>query len=278
MPELPEVETVVRCVRPSLLGRRIARFRSLWPRNVSPGAAIVARRLRDRTITDVSRRAKYIVMSLDDGANLLVHLRMSGRLAWADETDRPEHVRAWWGLDDGRRLLFRDARKFGRILHTDDLGAATAHLGVEPLAQEFSAACLARLLDGRARQLKPLLLDQSLVAGIGNIYADEALFAAGLHPLDPAGRLDRSEVLRLRRAIRAVLRRGIRCNGASIDWVYPGGTMQEVFRVYGRTDAPCRRCGTPIAAMRVAQRSTHFCPACQPPLAVRRRRSGRKRV
>ncbi len=265
MPELPEVETIVRAVRPRLVGRAIVGFESRWPKNVVPGPAAVRRAVVGRRVAGVSRRAKYIVLGLDDGGHLLVHLRMSGRLDWSnDHTKEPPHVRAVWDLDDGGRLLLCDARKFGRVVHTRDLAAATADLGPEPLGRDFTPGLLSGLLRARRRQLKPLLLDQRVVAGLGNIYTDEALHRAGLHPLTRSDRLRAADVERLHAAIRAVLREAIRHHGTSLDWIYPGGWMQRRLRVYGRTGEPCRTCGTPIVGLRVGQRGTHVCPRCQP--------------
>ncbi|QOJ13544.1 MAG: bifunctional DNA-formamidopyrimidine glycosylase/DNA-(apurinic or apyrimidinic site) lyase [Planctomycetia bacterium] len=308
MPELPEVESVVRAQRQWLVGRRFVDFVSHWPRNAAPSAAAVREALVGRMVADVWRRAKYIVVTLaeDEAARpgssrrpeasagsrsasnsgrrsaqqsagyLLIHLRMSGRLEWFTlpkgdgataakwPAGSPAHVRAEFEFDNGGRLLFCDARKFGRIAWTRDLTSVTAHLGVEPLDDEFRPAMLRELLQSRSRALKPLLLDQSLVAGIGNIYADEALHRAGLHPLTPSDRVEPEAVKRLCSAIRAVLRDAIRRNGTSFDWVYPSGTMQDHLRVYGRTGAACRACGSAIVALRVGQRGTHICPRCQP--------------
>jgi formamidopyrimidine-DNA glycosylase len=265
MPELPEVETIVRTCRPQVVGRRIVAFTAHVPQQVSPGVAAVRKGLRGRTVTDLARRAKFIVFHLDDGGVLLVHLRMSGRLEWAaNHGERPRHVRAAWELDDGNRLLFCDARKFGRIVYTRDLVAATADLGPEPLAPGFTSAALHKLLRARRRQLKPLLLDQRVIGGLGNIYTDEALFRAGLHPLTRSDRLTVAQVRRLHAAIRGVLRLAIRNHGTSLDWVYEGGWMQKRLMVYGRTGEPCRRCGAPIRRLRLGQRGTHVCPRCQP--------------
>ena len=264
MPELPEVETIVRNCRPRLEGRRIVTFTSRWAKQVSPSAAQVRRALVNRTIMQLTRRAKFIVFHLDDGGRLLVHLRMSGRFEWASDHARlPAHIRATWDLDDGGRLLFCDARKFGRIIYTRDLAAATASLGPEPLERAFTPAVLKQILHRRRRQLKPLLLDQTVIAGLGNIYTDEALFRAGLHPAMRSHRLNDEQVRGLHTAIRAVLRLAIRHHGTSIDWIYPGGWMQERLQVYGRAGEPCRRCGTSIVALRLAQRGTHICPKCQ---------------
>jgi formamidopyrimidine-DNA glycosylase len=265
LPELPEVETIVRAWRPRLEGRRISRFRSSWPRNVTPSARAVARALRGRTVQRVWRRAKYIVFDLSPPGHLLVHLRMSGRLAAAgDPAARRDHVRAVWEFDEGGALWLVDMRKFGTITLVNDIAAATAHLGVEPLEQGFTRRRFGCIVRARSRLLKPLLLDQSVVAGLGNIYADEALYAAGVHPLTRTDALSDVQVAALVRAIRSVLRRAIRHQGTSIDWVYPGGRMQDRLRVYKRGGRPCRRCGVPIEVIRVAQRGTHFCPRCQP--------------
>jgi len=265
MPELPEVETIVRACRPRLEGRIIRAFKSTWPKNVTPSLPRVRRALVGRTIERLDRRAKFIVFHLTGGGCLLIHLRMTGRLEWAaDHDDRPPHVRAFWDLDDGSRLLFRDARKFGRIAYAPDFADATADLGPEPLAPDFTARTFGEVLRGRRRQLKPLLLDQSMVAGLGNIYTDEALFRAGLHPTTHAGELTKGQVARLRTAIRQVLRQAIRHGGTSFDWAYEGGRMQKMLKVYGRAGEPCQRCAAPIVALRVGQRGIHICPRCQP--------------
>ena len=274
MPELPEVETIVRDYRPRVEGRRIRAFSSTWPKSVTPSLAKVRRALVGRTVVRLARRGKFIVFSLDDDSHLLVHLRMSGRFEWAAEHNGDlRHVRSTWDLDDGNRLLLCDSRKFGRIIHTRDFAATTADLGPEPLDGSFTAKALERILGRRKRQLKPLLLDQSVIAGLGNIYTDEALHRAGLHPSTRSDRLNATQIARLHRAIRNILRTAIRHHGTSIDWIYPGGWMQKRLRVYGRTGEPCRRCGTPIVSLRIGQRGTHICPRCQP--APRKRRTRR---
>ena len=265
MPELPEVETIVRRYRARLEGRRIVAFASRWAKQATPSVRVVRAGIVGRTVTWLTRRGKYIVFYLDDGGFLLVHLRMSGRFEWAaEQPTRPRHIRSTWDLDDGSRLLFCDSRKFGRLVYTRDLAAATADLGVEPLARGFTVARLKRELDGCARQLKPLLLDQSVIAGLGNIYADESLFRAGLHPLRRSNQLGEAQVAALHEAIRHVLRKAIRYCGTSFDRAYLGGSMQQRLMVYGRGGEPCRVCGTPIIPIRVAQRGTHVCPKCQP--------------
>jgi formamidopyrimidine-DNA glycosylase len=264
VPELPEVETMVRKFRRKVCGRTVRGFSATWPRQIQPSVARVRRSLRGRTIVRMGRRGKHMIFHLDDGSCLMVHLGMSGRLEWAgDHAVPPPHVRAEFQLSGAGRLLFCDARKFGRIRYADDLREACRHLGIEPLSRRFTVDALDRALEARSRQIKPLLLDQSVVAGLGNIYVDESLHRAGIHPLTPASRLTRAEVRRLHRAIGRVLREAIRRCGTSFDWVYPGGRMQHDLRVYGRGGEACRKCGTPIRRILVGQRSTHFCPACQ---------------
>lgn len=265
MPELPEVDTIVRAFRAELVGRRIVAFESRWQKNVEPRFEVVRDGLAGRIVQALERRAKFIVFQLDNGRALLVHLRMSGRLDWqTNGAPEPPHVRAIWRLDNGRRLALCDARKFGRITLVDNLERATADLGPEPLDEAFTPVVLARALRARRRQLKPLLLDQRVIAGLGNIYTDESLFRARLHPLLRSDRLSDRQVGDLHRAIRNVLRRAIQLQGTTIDWIYPSGRMQHHLAVYGRTGEPCPRCRTPIVALRVAQRGTHICPACQP--------------
>lgn len=277
MPELPEVETIVRAFRPRLEGRTIRTFDTSWPRSVQPNVEHARAALVGRTVQRLHRRGKWIVFDLVGGGHMLVHLRMSGRFEMvAGGETTPRFARTQWGLDDGRVLLLCDSRKFGRVQYVHDLESALADLGPEPLARTFTANALGDILRSRDRQLKPLLLDQTVIAGLGNIYVDEALFRAELHPLRVTRSLRPYEIERLHGAIRAVLRNGIRRNGTTIDWVYLGGRMQEYLRVYGRTGLPCTRCGTPIKALRVAQRGTHICPTCQPrPRRRTRRRPAR---
>jgi formamidopyrimidine-DNA glycosylase len=271
MPELPEVETIVRGLRdgrpgvPPLAGMMIERVTLRWPRHVaSPSPAAFRRRIGGRTICDVRRRGKYLVFPLDHGT-LLVHLKMSGDLRLAPVTSHPDRFdRTILHLRDGWDLCFSDARKFGKLYLLDDPTVLLSRLGPEPLERTFTPRTLADRLARHRRLLKPALLDQTFIAGLGNIYADEALFRAGLHPLRRTDSLTESETRALWRGIRAALRNGLRCDGASIDWVYRGGDFQNHFRVYQRTGEACLRCGTPIARTVVGQRGTHFCPNCQP--------------
>jgi formamidopyrimidine-DNA glycosylase len=275
LPELPEVETVARLLRPELVGRRLGASRVRWLRTLGGlGARAFARAVGGTRVTALRRRGKWIVMDLaraGAGAGVLcVHLRMTGRLEVAAAGQGPgpwERLRI--ALDDGRVLRFVDPRKFGRVRWARAEGEVTGALGPEPLDRGFTAGELARSLRARRRRLKPLLLDQAFLAGLGNIYVDESLHRARLHPLQPAQRLRPAQAEALWRSIRAVLSEAIAREGSSFDAFYrtpegrPGGFQHE-FRVYGRAGEPCRTCGGPIRALVVGQRGTHFCPRCQP--------------
>lgn len=270
MPELPEVETIVRSLKngkagPGLIGQRIVRVRTTWPRHIQhPSVSAFRRRVKDQNIHDVSRRGKYIVISLDRGV-LLIHLRMSGDLRMVtteSELGPYDHTR--FEMATGWDLRFSDARKFGRVGWYKEPSVVFGALGPEPLEDSFTIQELREQMGTKSRMLKPLLLDQSFIAGIGNIYADEALHRAGLHPLRKSDSLDRGETEALWRGIREALYDGIDHNGASIDWVYRGGDFQNHFRVYQREGDPCEVCGTPIERIVVGQRGTHLCPVCQP--------------
>jgi len=201
--------------------------------------------------------------------SLLVHLRMSGRLDVVPQADAfTKHARVVWLLDDGLALRFDDARKFGRVWLAGDPLEITGKLG--PDALDVNCETFVSSIRGKRGALKPVLLDQTFIAGIGNIYADESLHLARLHPKRLAGTLSETEAATLFAAIQHVLAAGIAANGASFDWVYPGGNFQENFKVYGMTGKPCNNCGRPIERILVGQRSTHFCPDCQP-LATKRR-------
>jgi formamidopyrimidine-DNA glycosylase len=191
---------------------------------------------------------------------------MSGDLVVENSSDPiATHHRMVLDLDGGVRLAFNDARKFGRVWLLKDPNNMLSSLGPEPLSAKFSARELFQQLNSRRRQLKPLLMDQNFIAGLGNIYTDEALHRAGLHPKVISNNLTFKQAKLLYGSIREVLNEGIRRNGASIDWVYRGGDFQNHFRVYQQTGEPCPRCGTPIERIMVGQRGTHFCPQCQPP-------------
>lgn len=269
MPELPEVETTVRALRPPLVGRTFTEVRNYWPRHiVTPSLLELQRRIRGRTILTINRRAKYLVFSLTDGETLIIHLKMSGHLAVVDSDTPPDkHAHTIFGLDNGQELRFRDTRKFGRVYLVQDPAEILDHLGPEPLERTFTAGVLQARLHNRKRVLKPLLLDQTFVAGIGNIYADEALYYAGLHPERRSDSLSTAEIKALHGAIQRVLKLGIEREGASIDqYVKPDGSkgdMQNAVAVFRRTGEPCYHCGTLIQRIKLGGRSTHFCPTCQ---------------
>jgi formamidopyrimidine-DNA glycosylase len=272
MPELPEVETVVRELRagngargPSVIGRVIARVTVRWPRHIArPSPRALQTALRGQAIRAVRRRGKYLIFDLDRGT-LLIHLKMSGDLQVVGaDAPRDKHAHTVFHFTDGLSLRFSDTRKFGKVFYAPQAEDVVGALGPEPLEAAFTAKTLGARLAGKQRQLKPLLLDQTFIAGLGNIYADEALHLAGLHPLRRSDSLFPAEVRALWRGIRRALQTGLKHNGASIDWVYRGGGFQRYFRVYDRAGEPCRRCGTPIRRITVGQRGTHFCPHCQP--------------
>jgi formamidopyrimidine-DNA glycosylase len=272
MPELPEVETVVGELRPHLVGRRILGADVLWHRTIAmPDPVTFAARLHGTQITGLGRRGKYLLFTLDSGDVLIIHLRMTGRLEIVPG-DSPvrtgPHVRARFDLSGGESLVFTDARKFGRIWLAREPEEVLGSLGPEPLDWQFDAARLAGQIRRRRVAIKALLLDQSVVAGIGNIYADEALFLAGIHPLRPGCSLTDGEIDRLRDAIRQVLQEAISQQGTTLRDYRPPygleGAYQHQLRVYQQTGRPCPRCGTTIERIRVTQRSTHFCPHCQP--------------
>ncbi len=265
MPELPEVETIIRGLRPDLVGKRVQSVDLRWARTLAtPSPVEFKKRLRGQRIEAVTRRAKYIHLHLSKG-HLLIHLRMSGDLLLKERTQAPEkHDRLILTLSNGSSLAFNDARKFGRVWLTDNPDEVLARLGPEPLDAAFTSQVFYERLQAHRRQLKPLLLDQSFLAGLGNIYTDEALHMAGLHPRTKSDLISREQVEDLWRAVRNVLQEGIRRNGASIDWVYRGGEFQNHFRVYDRGGEPCPACGTAIQRILVGQRGTHICPTCQP--------------
>jgi formamidopyrimidine-DNA glycosylase len=269
MPELPEVETVVRALRQPLVGRTFTEVRNYWPRHIAtPTLAELQRRIHGRTVLHINRRAKYLVFSLSAGETLIIHLKMSGHLAVvASEMPPDKYAHTIFKLDNEHELRFRDTRKFGRVYLVQNPDEILGHLGPEPLEDAFTAAVLQTRLANRKRVLKPLLLDQTFVAGIGNIYADEALYYAGLHPERQADTLSPTEIEALYKAIQKVLKLGIEREGASIDkYVKPDGSkgdMQNAVAVFRRTGEPCYRCGTLIHRIKLGGRSTHFCPTCQ---------------
>jgi formamidopyrimidine-DNA glycosylase len=264
MPELPEVETIARKLEPDLVGRTIKEADLRWPRTLAmPSPKTFKEQIKGQKIREVTRRAKYFILKLTD-FDLLIHLRMSGDLYVKNSTTEPEkHDRLVLKLSGSKILVFNDTRKFGRVWLTAHPQEVLGALGPEPLGREFTSQWLYGSLQKRHRQLKPLLLDQTFLAGLGNIYTDEALHIAKLHPLRLSDSVSRKQAQALREAIRKVLKEGIKRNGASIDWVYRGGEFQNYFRVYDRDGKPCAVCGTPIQKLVVGQRGTHICPKCQ---------------
>ncbi|MDP6792940.1 MAG: DNA-formamidopyrimidine glycosylase [Anaerolineales bacterium] len=265
MPELPEVETRVRQLRAPCINRTIQRARIDWPRHIdTPSPTVFTRRIRGQRVTDVRRRGKFLVFQLSEDA-LLFHLRMSGDLyLTAEHAPKDRHVHTVLTLDNLQQLRFSDARKFGRVYLVRSADEITAGLGPEPLSKQFTPGRFTRALAARKRMIKPLLLDQNFLAGMGNIYTDEALHLAGLHPLTHSHTVSPVQARRLWRSLRQVLHDGILHNGASIDWVYKGGSHQHHFRVYRRRGEPCQGCGSIIIRTTIAQRGTYFCPGCQP--------------
>jgi formamidopyrimidine-DNA glycosylase len=271
MPELPEVETIARLLcrggkdQPALVGHRILGVELLWERTLAePSLQEFTERIVGQVIEDIGRRGKFLYFRLSRDW-LLIHLRMSGDLLVKLATAETQiHDRLLFWLDDDILLVFNDARKFGRVWLVEEVDRVTGELGPEPLDDSFTSHDLFERLHTTHRQLKPLLLDQTFLAGLGNIYVDEALNLARLHPLTSSASLTEEQAAQLLSAIRTVLQDGIARNGASIDWVYRGGDFQNYFRVYQRTGLPCPECGTPVARILVGQRGTHFCPTCQP--------------
>ena len=271
MPELPEVETIARFLReghaaqPSLLGKQVEEVHLEWPRTlVSPAPGDLPTRLIGTVVQRIDRRGKFLGIHFDR-QSMLIHLRMSGDLLVQPlKSTLPAHTRLWICFTDGWLLAFNDPRKFGRVWLTDHPQEVLANLGPEPLDAAFTAEALYQKLISVRRQLKPLLLDQHFLAGLGNIYTDESLHLAHLHPARLSNTLTLSETESLWQSIREVLAAGIQSNGSSIDWVYRGGNFQNHFRVYQQTGKPCPVCGTPIQRITIGQRGTHFCPTCQP--------------
>jgi formamidopyrimidine-DNA glycosylase len=264
MPELPEVETIARKLKPELVDKTILEANLRWPRTLAyPSAKKFKEQIKGQKILRVGRRAKYLDISLSE-FDLLIHLRMSGDLFIKESKITPDkHDRLILKLTDDKSLVFNDTRKFGRVWLTADPENVLGKLGPEPLSRDFTPHWLHTALHKKHRQLKPLLLDQTFLAGLGNIYTDEALHIAKLHPLAVSNSITANQAGALQDAVRKVLKEGIRRNGASIDWVYRGGEFQNHFRVYDRKGKPCPACGTKIERIIVGQRSTHYCPKCQ---------------
>ena len=274
MPELPEVETIIRDLRRAhLAGCRIQRTVVRWPRIITGGTPTeLIAQTKGAQIKRLFRRAKFLVFELDNGGHLLLHLRMSGHLdLYRSNHRRDPHDHLWFELSDGRELRYHDTRKFGRWQLIEDPAPFFAKLGPEPWDPAFTANTFFTRLQAKSRSLKPLLLDQSFIAGLGNIYTDEVLYSAKLHPLRRADTLNRIEARRLWQAIRRTLEHAIQRRGTSLgggEGNYRSanraqGNFRRFLKVYQRTGQPCARCKTPIVRLIVGQRGTHICPHCQ---------------
>jgi formamidopyrimidine-DNA glycosylase len=270
VPELPEVETIRRRLHPDLVGRTVRDLHVFDPMVSLQSESELKRALVGRAVVGTARRGKWLIADLDE-VLMIMHLRMTGRLVWLPgDEERGRRPRFTVELDNGRTLHFFDVRRFGRLwaVPAAEFCDFFAGLGAEPLEAGFTVAHLRALLAGRRAPLKSFLTDQRRLAGVGNIYADEALFRARLHPLRPAGSVGPREAQRLHAAIIETLCLGIEHEGSSIEsFVDPAGSrgrFQEILNVYQRTGEPCRTCGTPIRRIVVGGRSTHFCPHCQP--------------
>ena len=274
MPELPEVQTIVNDLKTAgLEGTTIKGAKVFWTRTIAePSAKMFCNRIRGKSVSAIRRRGKFIVFDFENGDNLLIHLRMSGRLHLvSDDLPRKKHEHVILSLADGRQLRFHDSRKFGRLYLTSDAEKILNRLGPEPLATGYTQKIFARSLSPRKRMLKPLLLDQTFIAGLGNIYVDEALWESKVHPRRIAASLTESEIRALYRAIPRVLKRGLKNLGTSLGTGKTNfysiakhqGRNRDELKVFRRTDLPCPRCQTKIQRIIVGQRSTHICPKCQ---------------
>ncbi len=270
MPELPEVETVVRSIRPLVIGKTIKAVETAanYPKVLATHSPPDFNRLIvSQNILGVRRRGKYIIMELSSGY-LLIHLRMTGRLlARLGPEDKSRHITATIIFSDGTKLYFKDYRKFGRFYYSESLDFLEEKLGVEPLEGNFTALWLITQLKKSNRKIKPLLLDQAFIAGLGNIYVDEALWAAKIHPQTSSGRIGATKIRKLHSAIREILLLSIEQNGTTIiNFAFGDNSTGEFvnqLQVFDRKDRPCPRCQTSIIKIRVAQRGTYLCPKCQ---------------
>lgn len=270
MPELPEVQTIVNDLNDAqIAGVTLKSVRTGWPKSVDKA---LQKPFKPKTISKISRRAKFIILHLSDGGSILIHLRMAGRLNYTPKAEPSlKYERAAFLFTNGKELRLIDTRKFARIYFTRDLETFFQKYGPEPFDPAFDWRALKQLLMKRNRALKPLLLDQNFISGIGNIYADEALFLAKLHPKRRAMTLKDSEVKALHKAIRQALSQGIRLHGTTLGSGKSNyyrldqskGDHTNSLKVYHRTGLPCRRCGKTVQKMVIGQRSTHFCANCQ---------------
>ena len=266
MPELPEVETIRRVLEPALVGARIEDIVLYDPSIAGADGAESLRPALGATVRAVLRRGKHLILLLNGNRGLVLHLRMTGAV-FLDNAPVGGRVRAELSFSNGKKLSFNDIRRLGTMRLYEDLKPLLLRLGPEPLDVDFTADALEQSLRRHHIPIKAALLDQHIVAGVGNMYADEALFEAGIHPLTPADTLSHEDVVRLKRAIEVVLEHAIARQGASIDtyWLPTGerGSAHNSFRVAHRKDAPCAGCGTPIERLMIRKRGAYFCPKCQ---------------
>jgi formamidopyrimidine-DNA glycosylase len=274
MPELPEVQTIVNDLNAAgLVGQTIQAARVFWARTIAqPSAKTFCNHIRGRTIAGIRRRGKFIIFDLQNNGYLLMHLRMSGRVHLATAKQiRKKHEHVLLNLNGGQQLRFHDTRKFGRLYLTSDADPILGRLGPEPLSRGFTHQKLVQRLKTRKRMLKPLLLDQTFIAGLGNIYVDEALWESKIHPCRTAASLSETEIRALHRAIPRVLKRGLKNLGTSLGTGKTNfysvakhqGRNRDQLNVFRRTGKPCPRCGKTVERIIVGQRSTHICPRCQ---------------
>jgi formamidopyrimidine-DNA glycosylase len=269
MPELPEVQTTINELKPGVVGKRIEGVDVMAPGTIAePSPEQFVKGLTGRRVLNISRRGKHLIFKLDDGKFLIVHMRMTGSLLLKPADDEPGNsIRVVIFLDDGKTIHFRDSRRFGRMWLVDDENSVVGKLGAEPLEPGFTPEVLAQIIDNHKKPIKGLLLEQTLIAGIGNMYADEILYAARIHPLQPANSLKKNTIIRLHSAIQSTLQRGIRNKGASTDtYIRPDGTKGEAhlqFQVAHQKGKTCPVCGGPVKRIVVNQRGTFFCPKCQ---------------
>ncbi len=274
MPELPEVQTIVNDLKTAgVEGITIKEAKVFWSRTIAePSAKVFCEHIRGKSVSTIRRRGKFIVFDFKHGDSLLIHLRMSGRLHLVSkDLPRKKHEHVILSFADGRQLRFHDTRKFGRLYLTSEAKKILDRLGPEPLASTYNQKIFARSLGLRNRMLKPLLLDQTFIAGLGNIYVDEALWEAKIHPRRLAASLTKSEIRALHRAIPRVLKRGLKNLGTSLgagktnfySIAKHQGRNRDELKVFRRTDLPCPRCRAKIKRIIVGQRSTHICPKCQ---------------
>lgn len=275
MPELPEVETITKdLIAAGLVGVQIKRAEVFWDRSIAvPDPAVFVDQIAGQTIAKIFRRGKFIVFGLASKESLLIHLRMSGRMLISPaEALRDKHQHVIISCQNGWDIRFHDPRKFGRVYLVDDADKILGNLGPEPLDNNFKWIHLKDILNSRKRMLKPLLLDQRMIAGLGNIYVDEALWEARIHPLTPSNLLSDRQIKRLYKSIRLVLGRGLRNRGTALgsgasNFTPVGpekGKNQHKLKVFRKQGNPCSRCRKPIIRIIVGQRSTHICPSCQP--------------